>query len=170
MDLDTLFSGMAGSEVNVRGEFFDQGLYTAEVLSLKYQNGFKGQSFIAKFKVLTSNNGTPAGVTRSWIVKLDKPKTKQSAMGDIKQLFLALTGIDPKTVKSPEIDPKTHEQATRLFKCAIDAEYAKKCDVDPNEFVGATVALEATTVQTQPTAERPNGGTFTRMSWSPSAD
>lgn len=168
MDLDTLFAGMQQSALNDRGEFFAEGLYTVEAKSFEFRDGFKGKSFIAKFAVVESNNpDTPVGVTRSWIVKLDKAATKAQAMGDIKSLMFALSGVDPRQVKSPELDPGAHEQATKLFKASIDETYAKTIGVDPRLLVGRRVRLEATTVKTKATADRPNGGEFTRHSWTP---
>jgi hypothetical protein len=170
MDLDTLFSGMNKSAVSDSASFFTEGLYTVEVRSLEFRNGFKGHSFIAKFEVKESNSPeTLVGVTRSWIVKLDKPSTKERAMGDIKGLIFALCGTDPKTVKGPELDPSAHEQATKLFKCAIDETYAKANGVDPRALIGKTVKLECTGVKTKPTADKPGGGDFTRHAWSPAA-
>jgi hypothetical protein len=169
-NLDDLFSGMAKSSVNDRGAFFTEGLFTVEVKSLEFRNGFKGQSFIAKFEVKESNSAEhQVGVTRSWIVKLDKPKTKDQAMGDIKGLIFALVGVDPKSVKGPELDPGAHEQATKLFKCAIDETYAKASGVDPKALIGKRVKLECTGIKTQPTADKPQGGDFTRHAWSPAA-
>ncbi len=167
-DLDALFSGMASSALNDRASFFPEGLYDCEVKALEYRNGFKGQSFIAKFAVLSSNNPeAPIGTTRSWIVKLDKPKTKAQAMGDIKSLIFALLGHEPRNIKAPEVDPGPHEQATKLFKCAIDETFAKANDVDPKAFIGRKVHLECTTVKTAPTPDRPQGGDFTRHAWAP---
>jgi hypothetical protein len=168
MDLDSLFSGMAKSTLTDKGAFFTEGLYLCEVASLEFRNGFKGQSFIAKLKVVESNNeGHRPGVTRSWIVKLDRPDTKAQAMGDIKSLIFALCGVNPKDVKAPEVDPKAHEQATMLFKCAIDETYAKANNIDPKMFIGRQVKLECTSVKTKPTDKKPEGGDFTRHAWSP---
>jgi hypothetical protein len=168
MDLDTIFANMEKASISDKGAFFGPGLYLLQVESLEYRNGYKGESFIAKFKVLGSDNDEHGeGVTRSWIVKLDKPKTKVQVMGEIKSLFFSLLGVAPKDVPSPDKDPKAHADIVAMFKCAVDETYARSKGVDPKAFIGKKVRLEATTVKTAPSPERPTGGEFTRHAWSP---
>jgi hypothetical protein len=166
MDLDQIFGNMEKASMSDKGSFFPGGLYTCALKSMEYRNGFKGQSFIAKFEVLESNNPDCAvGSTRSWIVKLDKQETKEQAMGDIKALIFALLGKSAKDVGSADKNPLAHKQAVALFKAHIDENYGPKFKaefgVDAPSLVGRPVSLEATSVKTKA------GGDFTRHSWSP---
>jgi hypothetical protein len=159
MDIDKMFDDMAGAAINDKGEFFSAGLYRCTVDSLELRDGHKGISFIAKLKVVESNNGTPAGVTRSWILRLDNKETKDQVMGDIKGFIFAVKGLSPRQVPSPEKNPKVHEDAVKLFKAAIDPEFAKKNNINPGWALDKPVNLEATVVKTKKDKD------FTRHSW-----
>ena len=166
-NLDSLFESMGKSEVSTKAKYFTGGVYTLKPISLKFHEGYKGQSFIAEFKIVSADNGTPEGVTRSWVLGLSDIRTRDRNLGNIKQLFWALAGTDPETVGSPESDPGPHQEAVHLFKCAIDPKYAAEHGIDPSDFIGVPVRLEATEVETKPTPLRPEGGKYTRMAWSP---
>lgn len=172
-DLDAIFSNMEKASLSDKGVFFTSGIYENELLSFEYRNGYKGASFIAKFKVLASSNiDHPVDSTRTWILKLDNPKTKDQNMGDIKSLIFALLGKNPRDIGNHERNPEAHKQAVELFKCMVDEAYGKKVQGERKlatvpTLVGRRVALEAVEVVSEPTPQRPNGGKFTRMTWSP---
>ena len=168
MDLDTIFGSMEKASVSDKGTFFNGGLYLNELISIEYRDGYKGKSCIAKFKVLESNNEEDeVGSTRTWIVKLDNPKTKDQAMGDIKGLIFALLGINPRQVGSPDKNPNAHKQASDIFRASIDEDFAAKLEKPAPKLVGRKCALEATVVSTAPSKDRPEGGKFTRHAWTP---
>lgn len=169
MDLDTLFAGMEKSTTSDRSDFFKSGLYTVTTKSFELRDGHKGLSFIARFKVLESNNPelTP-GSTRSWIIKLDGTKDQKArAMGDIKGLIFALGGQTAAAVGSPEKNPQAHADAAKAFKCAVDETYAATCRVPVDALIDLPVKLEVAEVDTKPTPTNPNGGKFSRHAWSP---
>lgn len=177
MDLDTVFGNMQAASVTDKGTFFTHGLYVCTLESIEFRNGYKGQSVIAKFKVDESNSEeTSVGETRSWILKLDKPKTKDQALGDIKSLVFASLGINPREVGSPDKNPAAHKQAVDIFKANIDPavmatlkEQLTAAGKNPDVVVlkGKKVRLEATEVVTAPSPDRPAGGKFTRHTWTP---
>lgn len=174
MDLDTIFKNMEDASVTQKGTFFNGGLYDLTLESIEYRDGFKGKSVIAKFKVDTSTNDQDGeGETRSWILKLDNPRTKEQAMGDIKQLIFALIGVDPASVGPSDRNPKAHKQAVEIFKGNVSEEYRAAWEKENGKKLpvlkGRKVKLEATVVVTAPTEQRPNGGKFTRHTWSPFA-
>lgn len=167
MNLDDLLDQMDKATINDKGEYFAKGLYRLNVDSLEFRNGHKGLSFIAKFKVVESNNNTDVGVTRSWIVKLDKKENKAQAMGDIKAFVFALRGLNPRSAPSPEKDPNLHAGAVKLFKAAVDETFAKDNNIPHKWAIGKPINLEATTVATKPKTPGGPAGEFTRHSWSP---
>jgi hypothetical protein len=174
-NLDQLFEGMTTSVSSNRSDFFLDGRYLLETKSFEYRpNGHKGTSFIAQFKVLSSDNpAVPVGSTRSWVVKLDGPKDqRERAMGDIKNLFFSLLGKVPSSVPKPEVDMAPHIEAVHLFKCSIDENYAaaKGEGVTGADMLGIRVELEATLVDTRPKTPGGPVGKFTRHSWSPASD
>jgi hypothetical protein len=174
-DLEALFGGMALAESSgQQADFFKGGVYSVTTKSFEFRDGYKGKSFIAKFVIDASNNPEVAvGSTRSWIVKLDGTKEQKTrAMGDIKNLFFALQGLNPDKVKKPEIDPTTHKEASHAFFCSVDAEYAKTKGegIEHLDFIGLPVKLEATEVDTKPKVVGGAPGKFTRHAWMPSEE
>lgn len=177
MDLENIFGNMERASVTDKGTFFTHGLYLCTIESIEFRNGYKGQSVITKFRVEESNSTeTSVGETRSWILKLDKPKTKDQALGDLKSLVFAALGFNPREVGSPDKNPGAHKQAVDIFKANIDP--AKMAELtaamnaagkDPAMLVlkGRKVRLEATEVVTAPSPDRPAGGKFTRHAWTP---
>ncbi len=168
-ELDELFSAMETSTSTQAADFFKAGNYVVAPKSFEFRRGgYKGDSFIARFTVIESNNDDiPVGSTRSWILKLDGAKDKKErAFGDIKNFFFALQGMEPSSVPPFNKDKEPHQFATILFKAAVDANYATQNELDHLEFIGKPVKLEA--VETE--YEKKNGGgkgIFTKHFWGP---
>ena len=166
MDAEQAFYGMEKVQLFGSGQYFSEGDFLVKTRNLKLNSGYKGTCFIAEFEVVeSSNTADPVGSTRSWVVMMG-PKNK-NAMSDIKALFFALSGTDPKKVGAPEEDPALHSQAAEMAKAACDSAYAKKVGIAAGTFEGLPVKLQAFAKATRPTPDKPQGGTFTVHSWSP---
>lgn len=171
-EYDDLFSAMETSSSAQAADFFKPGNYVVAPKSFEVRRGgYRGDSFIARFAVKESNNpDIPVGSTRSWIMKLDgTPDKKKRALGDIKNFFFALQGIEPTSVPPFEKDKEPHQVATILFKAAIDANYAAENELDHFEFVGKSVCLEAveTEYEIQLGPRKGEKAVFTKHFWGP---
>lgn len=161
-EIDAMFAGMAAAQMNGKGNYMGEGRFLVRSKLLKQKTGFRGRSVIFEFEVTESTNPAhPVGSTGSWVVKLDKPQ----AFGDLKALIFALAmDLDPKTVKSPELDAKVHAEAAEIMKAALDADHARKMGVAEDFLIGLPLRLETTKVKTS------KGGDFTVHNWSPAEE
>lgn len=178
MSIDDLFKGMADADANGRGGNTKPGLYEVEVgdiLTKKGQNPKKpGDSFIAKFKFVESNNADhAAGSTSSWVLKFTWPAT----FGHITKFVYALLGsIDPTGDLIKEIgctgdweateanlkDKKKRQIAELYARALAGSETAPKELGElwqPGMFSGARLALETKMGKTS------SGGDFTEHYW-----
>lgn len=148
MSIADMFNGMDTAPVFGKGQWFGEGKFLLKTKMIKGHKGHNGNSFIAEFEVLESQQQPdaegklhdPVGSTRSWVVMMNP--TNKNAFSDIKAFAFALTGKDPKTVGQPEENPQLHAQATQVVKCACDAEYAKTQGITPEMFVGRVIGLQ----------------------------
>jgi hypothetical protein len=158
LGIEDLFAGMAGADMNGKGQYMGEGLFVVTIKTFKYKEGFKGKSIIVEFSIVESNNPAHGpGTTGSWVLKMDKPQWK----GDVKALVLAATGKDPKSVGAPAADSETHAAAEQIAMSAISEEYAVKAGIPHDVLIGLPVRLETVKVKTQ------RGTDFTVHNWSP---
>jgi len=170
MNIEEMFKGMDTAEMNGKGNYMAEGKYRVKTTALRTKEGFKGKSFILDFEIVTSNNDAhKPGTSGSWVVKLDKPQ----AFGDIKGLMFAISGVNPKTVRSPKQDPESHAQASELAKVALDPDYlTKKRKEDPKYLegleqtfaVGREIDLETVKIKTKANTD------FTVHNWTPASE
>lgn len=168
MSLDALFDSMATAEGSSSGVFFTEGVYKVALKEIDYKPaGYKGKSCIFRFTVTESNNPEhPVGATRVWICKLDKSRDENvRTLADIKSLIFALGGKSIRDVGSAEANPKAHEQATKMFKAALDATFAKQEGIDPAVLFGREAKLEALKIPTKPKTPGGPPGEYTRHVW-----
>jgi hypothetical protein len=170
MDIDAIFSGMAGADIGGGGNYFTKGLHDVSITEIRAKDGYHGLSFIAGFKVDNSTSEKhPADSTASWVVKLDNPKTKVRNFGEIKALVLAALGIDPVSIKPADV--QAHEQATLLARAACGSKAAleelKAKSIDGDKFlIGRKLRIECTEVPGKVTERNPSG-IFTRHTFHP---
>jgi hypothetical protein len=108
--LADLLDEITDADIVVRSQFLLSGRSLLQLIATKIrisQNKGKGTNgnkmFVAEFKVLGSTNREMSpGSVRAWIVNLDK--NPDTAMGNVKQMLLALTGtIDGSKVSKEEM-------------------------------------------------------------------
>jgi hypothetical protein len=160
VDIDAMFSGMAGAQMNGKGRKLGDGKYRVTAKSLKLKKGgYYGDSFIFEYDVARSDNEEhPVGSARSYTVNL---KSNQ-AFGDIKAVIFALImGRDPSSLADTKRFAAEHAEATDWFKAAIDPEAAKKMDVAENFVAGLEVDVEVQWVKTKENRD------FAVHRWSP---
>lgn len=163
--IDKLFEGMAKAEIFGRGNFMEAGLYTVETTNIFVKDGFRGKSFIAEFKILTSNNPNHApGTSGSWVLKFEWPAT----YGHITKFVMALLGYDL-TAKN-QADPKIRKQCELVARAVCGSETAQKelgKEYEDGMLIGLQLGLECTVQKTAPKIGKPQGGDFTSFAWSP---
>jgi hypothetical protein len=172
MSIEDLFAGMATATMSGGGNYMTPGQYVVEVVNIRLKSGYKGRSFIFEFRIVESNNPNhPVGSSGSYVILLDNPDPKKRgyAFGDMKAVFFALDGKDPKKVKDPAVDPQAHEEAVELSKLALQEDYCKEKGLEPGFLSGTRVKLECRTKKTNPSPQKPQGGEFTVHDWSPVA-
>ncbi len=170
MSLEDLFRGMAEANPNGNGTNMGVGQYLVEVTNLKMKKGFKGRSLIVEFKILESNNDKhPVGSSGSYVRVMDNkdPKLVGYAFSDMKAIFLALDGKDPKKVKDVAVDPQTHADALEMSRLALDDDYCKAKGLEPGFLNGTKLRLETILKKTAPSVGKPQGGEFTVHNWAP---
>lgn len=119
-ELDALLDGYAKQNLKGKGNYLPPGFSGIVVFKpLKWNPaGFKGKSAIFEYTLETSNlESHPKGSSASFVIKVDA--TSQYASTDIKNVMMAIDGIDPATVRAAEVDPKPHDEAMAAFKEAI---------------------------------------------------
>lgn len=171
MNVDQLFNGMANANINGSGTYMDEGLYVVETKSIFVKKGNNpakpGDSFIAEFTVLKSNNEKhPIGSSGSYVLKFTNPY----AMGNIVEFVMALLGYQ--NTKENQADATKRQEIDLVTRAACDSDSAKKT-IDElraglgnptyGVLTGVKVNLEC---RKKPTKA---GGEFTVHKWAPIA-
>jgi hypothetical protein len=141
IDIDAMFAGMAGAQMNGKGRKLGDGKYRVTAKSLKLKKGgYYGDSFIFEFDIAQSANADhPVGSGRSYTVNLKS----DYAMGDMKALIFALImGKDPGSLADIKRFAAEHAEAVEWFKAAIDPDVAKKRQLEENFVAGLQVDVE----------------------------
>lgn len=167
MDIDKLFEGMAKADVNGRGNYMKEGIYTVEMKNIFVKKGTNpkkpGDSFIVEFTILESNNAAHVvGTSGSWVLKFSWPAT----FGHITKFVMALLGEDP-GIKANIDNPELRETVARYTRAVCGSDLAKKelgADWEDGIFNGAQLKVECSAQTTS------SGGPFTAFAWSPIAE
>jgi hypothetical protein len=167
-DIDKLFGGMAKAEIFGSGNFMGPGVYTVKTKNILVKDGFKGQSFIAEFEILESNNEKHApGSSGTWILKFKWPQT----FGNITKFVMALLGYEPTAAN--QNNSELRELVACIARAACGSDGAKQelgANYQDGMLHGVTLKLECTATKTAPKPGQPQGGDFTVYSWSPLVD
>ena len=153
-----------------RGNYMAEGVFEVELAKLFLKASFKGPILlICEFTIVSSSSPRHVpGSTGSWAPKI-QGKAATSTFADAKSLALAAMGQG-----DAASDPEAHSLATLLVRatCGSDAAKAelKALGVEDGAslLIGKRVHLETQQVKTAPSQMYPQGGDFTRYTWSPS--
>jgi len=168
MDIDSLFAGMKEAPMFGRGNYMAEGVYEVDIAKLSLKPSFKGPIvLICEFIVKESSSPRHVvGSTGSWVSKI-QGKAAASTFADAKCLALA-------AMSQVNADPEAQALAALLVTATCGSEGAKAelkaLGVDKAEdlLIGKRVHLECLQVKTAPSVALPQGGDFTRYTWSPS--
>ena len=167
--IDQLFAGMAKAEINGSGTYMDDGLYVVETKNIFVKKGTNpqkpGDSFIAEFTVIESNNPKHAvGSSGSYVLKF----SNIFAMGNIVEFVMALLGYE--NTKENQKNEEIRKEVDLVTRATCGSDAAKKELGDLYEegmLRGIRVRLECTKKPTAPKPGKPDGGVFTVHKWSP---
>ena len=163
-DIDKLFGGMAKAEIFGRGNYMSEGLYVVQTKNIFVKDGYKGQSFIAEFEILESNNEKHAvGSSGSWVLKFKWPAT----FGHITRFVMALLGYAD--TKANQDDPEIRKQCELVARAVCGSEVARKelgAEYEEGMLTGIKLKLECVMQKTAPGPGKPLGGDFTAYTWS----
>lgn len=149
-DMPGFWDAVGSADFNDRGNYFTEGNYTVEIVSIKTKQGFRGHSLIFTFTVIESSvpDVTP-GESRDWVLKLDGQNARM-AFGDIKGFVYALFGVDQRDIAFGPTCGQVMDRAV-----GID-----------NPLAGMRILCEAFNIKVKVSANNPTGD-FTKLRWHP---
>lgn len=170
VDIESLFAGMAKAEVNGKGTYLDDGVYTVRTKNLFVKKGMNpakpGDSFICEFEILTSTNEKhPVGSSGSYVLKFTNPYT----LGNIVELVTALLGFE--NTKENHANARVREEGSLLTRAFCGGEKAiaevaslREALEDPTYGVLTGIELK---LETKKGPTKTPGGEYTRHTWTP---
>lgn len=115
-----MFSGIESASHENNSNYIDQGVHLLEFTEARFNEGYKGKSFIVKFRYAESSVDALVGAPCVWIKKLDgEPQKVQRSLGEIKKLMSATmeVGEDMITDEKASAWVKSGELIGKIVAC-----------------------------------------------------